>query len=193
MLEKAFCCSAIGMPCEAQLRSAAELIRGDFGRRGFLEYRCRTAVQHRADRCQWIGSAGHGFPPDRKGVAPDATGSCKLQQEVYLAKSKPSHPVTPDGRYLVVRGRLWRTANPALSEDLRDRLVHELMEARRAIRDARLAGDKPRENEAHQRVHATKQALGERGSVWWADGAPDYNRHLAKNTPYAGWFAALAP
>jgi hypothetical protein len=25
------------------------------------------------------------------------------------------HPVTPDGRYFVVRGRLWRPANPGLS------------------------------------------------------------------------------
>jgi hypothetical protein len=25
------------------------------------------------------------------------------------------HPVTPDGRYFVVRGRLWRLANPGLS------------------------------------------------------------------------------
>jgi hypothetical protein len=33
--------------------------------------------------------------------------------------------------------------------------------------------------------------LGERGPVWWRDGAPDYNRKLAKNTPYALWFAGL--
>jgi len=24
--------------------------------------------------------------------------------------------------------------------------------------------------------------------VWWTDGAPDYNRRLARNTPYAAWF-----
>ena len=36
-----------------------------------------------------------------------------------------------------------------------------------------------------------KVGLGERGPVWWGDGAPDYNRHLAKNTPYAEWFAGL--
>ena len=40
-------------------------------------------------------------------------------------------------------------------------------------------------------VDAAKLALGERGPVWWLDGAPDYNRKLAKNTPYAGWFSAL--
>jgi hypothetical protein len=43
---------------------------------------------------------------------------------------------------------------------------------------------------ARQAVDAAKRALGEGGPVWWNDGAPDYNRHLAKNTPYADWFAA---
>jgi hypothetical protein len=27
--------------------------------------------------------------------------------------------------------------------------------------------------------------------VWWSDGAPDWNRHLTKNTPYAEWFFGL--
>jgi hypothetical protein len=36
-------------------------------------------------------------------------------------------------------------------------------------------------------VHAAKVALGERGPVWWADGAPDLNRRLVRNTPYADW------
>jgi hypothetical protein len=27
-----------------------------------------------------------------------------------------THPVTPDGRYFVVRGRLWRMANPGLDD-----------------------------------------------------------------------------
>jgi len=92
----------------------------------------------------------------------------------------------------VVRGRLWRRTNPALPEELREHLVNNLMEARRAIRDALSDKDKPRETEARQRVHAAKEALGERGPVWWQDGAQDYNRHLVKNTPYADWFAALA-
>jgi hypothetical protein len=37
-----------------------------------------------------------------------------------------------------------------------------------------------------------KEALGERGPVWWTDGAPDFNRKLVKNTPYADWHAAIA-
>ena len=40
-------------------------------------------------------------------------------------------------------------------------------------------------------VDKAKRALGERGDPWWSDGAPDWNRHLVKNTPYAGWFDSL--
>lgn len=40
-------------------------------------------------------------------------------------------------------------------------------------------------------VDAAKRALGERGPVWWADGAPDYNRRLVSDTPYAAWYAQL--
>ncbi len=41
-------------------------------------------------------------------------------------------------------------------------------------------------------VDAAKVALGERGPVWWTDGSPDFNRHLAKNTPYAQWFQGVS-
>ena len=44
---------------------------------------------------------------------------------------------------------------------------------------------------ARREVDAAKVALGERGPVWWTDGAPDWNRHMAVNTPYAEWFASL--
>lgn len=44
---------------------------------------------------------------------------------------------TPDGRYIVVRGRLWRASNPLLQEDERRRLVDALMEARRAVKEAK--------------------------------------------------------
>jgi hypothetical protein len=41
------------------------------------------------------------------------------------------HPVTtPDGRYLVVKGRLWRLANPNLPEGEKSSLVSGLMRAR---------------------------------------------------------------
>lgn len=101
------------------------------------------------------------------------------------------HPVTPDGRYFVVKGRLWRLANPDLPESVKSALVSELMRARRAVRTAKQAGNVEAEATAHGDVDAAKHALGERGPVWWSDGDPDLNRHLARNTPYADWFASL--
>lgn len=90
-----------------------------------------------------------------------------------------------------MRGCLWRTANPALSPADRQGLVDRLMAARRAVRSARVAQDETAEAEAHDEVDRAKQALGERGPVWWTDGAPDLNRHMARNTPYAAWYAGL--
>ncbi|MGY2733407.1 hypothetical protein [Sphingomonas sp. UYP23] len=101
------------------------------------------------------------------------------------------HPVTPDGRYFVVRGRLWRTSDPSLGEEERAALVASLMDARRAVGTARKAGDVADEKAARAAVDAAKCGLGERGPVWWSDGAPDLNRHMARNTPYTEWFASL--
>jgi hypothetical protein len=101
------------------------------------------------------------------------------------------YPVTPDGRYFVVRGRLWRSSNPDLSAVCRQRLTAELMAARRDVGTAKRAGDLAAEQAARRAVDAAKVALGERGPPWWTDGAPDFNRHMAKTTPYAAWFAAL--
>jgi hypothetical protein len=100
--------------------------------------------------------------------------------------------VTPDGRYFVVRGRLWRTSNPALAPEQRQALVDKLMKARRQVGIAKKAGDRDAERKARAAVDEAKHALGERGPVWWTDGAPDFNRRLVANTPYAGWHAGLA-
>ena len=101
------------------------------------------------------------------------------------------YPVTPDGRYFVVRGRLWRRTNPALTEAVRKKLVSELSKARSALRrDAGLSAEERKK--ARRKVDAAKRALGERGPVWWTDGAPDYNRHMAVNTPYREWFENLS-
>lgn len=106
------------------------------------------------------------------------------------APGRARHPETPDGRYFVVRGRLWRRANPGLGEAEREALVRELMAARRAVQAALRSGEGLAA--ARARVDAAKRGLGERGPAWWTDGAPDYNRKMVKNTPYAAWFAALA-
>jgi hypothetical protein len=101
------------------------------------------------------------------------------------------HPVTPDGRYFVVRGRLWRMANPDLGEEERSKLVHRLMAARRAVRGAKQSADLQAGAVAHKTVDEVKRALGERGPVWWDGGSPDLNRHMVKNTPYADWYAKI--
>ena len=66
--------------------------------------------------------------------------------------------LTPDRRYIVVRGRLWRAADPNLTEPQRTRFVAELMAARRAVRDARAEPDARKA--ASARVDAAKHALG---------------------------------
>ncbi|WP_158742314.1 hypothetical protein [Acidisphaera sp. L21] len=101
------------------------------------------------------------------------------------------YPTTPDGRYFVVRGRLWRCSNPHLAADESEALTRELMAARRAKGVAMRAGDSMAREAARKRVDDAKVGLGERGAVWWTDGTPDWNRRMARTTPYAEWFAAL--
>ena len=105
--------------------------------------------------------------------------------------ARKSYPRTPDGRYFVAKGRLWRSTNPDLPEDQRRALVKRLMKARLAVRDALRAADETAERSARAQVDEAKVALGERGPVWWTDGAPDENRKHPRNTSYAGWWANL--
>lgn len=86
------------------------------------------------------------------------------------------HPTTPDGRYFVVKGQLWRCSNPSLSDEDRQHLVSALMQARRAVKEAKALNDLDQLRSARAKVDAAKMALGERGPVWWRDGSPDYNR-----------------
>jgi hypothetical protein len=106
--------------------------------------------------------------------------------------TRPLAPHTPDGRYFVVIGslgpRLWRATNPSLGPEERAELTKELMSARRAVRFAK---DSDELALARSRVNAAKIGLGERGPIWWNDGAPDLNRRLVKGTCYADWWAAL--
>ena len=99
---------------------------------------------------------------------------------------------TPDGRYIIVRGRLWRAANPMLAPDHRQALVDRLMNARRSVRTALRSGDFEALRSARATVRQAKEELGERGTVWWTDGAPDLNRHMVINTPYSDWWHNLA-
>ncbi|NEK85437.1 biopolymer transporter Tol [Blastococcus saxobsidens] len=87
---------------------------------------------------------------------------------------------TDDGRYVVVDGRRWRTADPALPDDVRTRLLHHLGVARSAVRSAK--GDDDAVAAARARVQLAKTGLGERGPAWW-DQDDDARR--------ARWEAAL--
>jgi hypothetical protein len=102
------------------------------------------------------------------------------------------YPSTPDGRYFVVKGQLWRCSNPALDDDERQRWVNALMAARQAVKAAKRQEDALTLKEARAAVNAVKVALGERGPVWWTDDAPDFNRYKAVNTPYREWFESQA-
>ena len=62
---------------------------------------------------------------------------------------------------------------------------------RRDVRTALRADDADMLRDARGRVDVAERALGERGQVWWTDGTPDYNRRMARNTPYAAWLDAL--
>ena len=72
---------------------------------------------------------------------------------------------TDDGRWIVVDGRRWWTADPALPADVRARLLHHLGVARSAVRTAR--GDDAGVTAARARVQLAKTGLGERGTAWW--------------------------
>lgn len=97
-------------------------------------------------------------------------------------------PLTPDKRYVIVRGRLWRATNANLGKRQREAFIKQLMDARRAVAAALRAKDSVQLASARMAVHVAKVGLGERGPVWWQDGAKDYNRFLVKNTPYGEWF-----
>lgn len=100
--------------------------------------------------------------------------------------------VTPDGRYFVVRGRLWRRTNPQLPVEKREALILELMNARRAVKAAMKSGVPAELQAARKAVDTAKTALGERGPVWWTDGEPDLNRQKVAGSPYADWWKSLS-
>lgn len=132
------------------------------------------------------------MPIAGKKTAKEAAAKKPVARQHRKLAQAAKYPETPDGRYFVVRGRLWRMSNPGLGEAERTDLVVRLMKARRAVRDAKRSADLEAEAAAHNALDEAKRALGERGPVWWDDTSPDLNRRMAKNTPYADWYAKIA-
>ena len=102
--------------------------------------------------------------------------------------SRKNYPETPDGRYFVARGRLWRKTDPRLNDSERRAAIKALMQARRAVQMAATPED---ERAARDAVDAAKRRLGERGPVWWDDGAPDQGGRHPENSSYAAWWRGL--
>lgn len=98
------------------------------------------------------------------------------------------YPHTPDGRYFVAKNRLWRCTDPRLDEDEKRTHIKALMKARRAVRTALQQDDEDALRQARNAVQNAKEALGERGPVWWSDDAPDEGGLAPHNSSYAEWW-----
>jgi hypothetical protein len=81
--------------------------------------------------------------------------------------------VTDDGHRFVINGRRWRATDPAIPEERRSELTRILMAWRREVRRTRGTAE---ESAARAAVHATKVALGERGSPPWWEQTDDERR-----------------
>jgi hypothetical protein len=66
-------------------------------------------------------------------------------------------------------------SNPDIDPKRKTALMRDLMAACRSVKGAKASGHQKAEAEAHRAVDTAKQALGERGPVWWIEGAPDLN------------------
>ncbi len=85
----------------------------------------------RGPDCVWLDPANPRYQPICVSVGRGA-GCVRRGQARHPYPAMNAYPTTPDGRYFVVRGRLWRCSNPALSVEERQRWTHALMQARRA-------------------------------------------------------------
>lgn len=88
-----------------------------------------------------------------------------------------------DERWLVVDGRRWRRQDPALPEEVAERLRSHLGRGRSGTRVARRAGDAAAESAARRRTALAKEGLGERGTPWWEETDAERRRR---------WESALA-
>lgn len=100
------------------------------------------------------------------------------------------YPHTPDGRYFIAKNQLWRCTDPRLSDDEKRTHIKTLMKARRAVRNAQQQNDEIALRQAREAVQSAKELLGERGLVWWQDGAPDEGGLAPHNSSYAEWWAS---
>ena len=75
--------------------------------------------------------------------------------------------------HTLIKGRRWRSTDPGLDDTVRQALVDELMDARRAVKAALSSGDEGELRAARSRVDDAKVGLGERGPTWWTEMTDD--------------------
>ena len=75
-----------------------------------------------------------------------------------------SELTTPDGRYFVLQGRLWRASNPTLAAERKVKYMRDLLNGRRALKAAKLAGDEAAITAARHLVAADVVRAGEPGA-----------------------------
>lgn len=131
------------------------------------------------------------MPGSEKKTKSSTSNKSKSVNEQQQQQQQMRYPVTPDGHYFVVRGRLWRCSNPNLTTSEREEHTKTLMQARRQMRK-----DQPEStrSEAKRQVDEAKKALGERGPVWWSQEAEEgevCDRRMVWNTGYKQWWEAL--
>jgi hypothetical protein len=131
------------VPDEEIRKAIADLL----GKRSLTATICPSEVARTLTSTHWravipkvrelaVAMAADGLLEIRQGGRVIPNGD-PLRGPIRLARpagALPGHPITPGGRYLVVRGRLWRMANPHLAPEVRAALVKQLMDARRALR-----------------------------------------------------------
>jgi len=71
-----------------------------------------------------------------------------------------SELTTPDGRYIVIQGRLWRAPNPALPAERKVKYMRDLLNGRRALKAAKLSGDEAAITAARRPRSASASAAG---------------------------------
>lgn len=101
-----------------------------------------------------------------------------------MADHDPAIPEpTPDGHYVLIKGRRWRATDPLIPDEAGATLRSELMDARRAVGAALRAEDEDAERRARGRVQAAKVALGERGTPWWEQSEDERRARWERGLP----------
>jgi hypothetical protein len=92
------------------------------------------------------------------------TRASAQSQKVILPPKRPEH--TPDGHYIIVKGRRWRATDPTIPDDSLAELKHHLAKGRSGVRSK----EESAVLAARKRTGLAKLGLGERGKPeWWND------------------------